>query len=130
MKRYALSLALSIGAFAASAVAADKVSVTIVNNSSFEFHNMYLSPTSTNQWGPDQLEDKVIGAGESFTLNNIPQGDFDFKLIDEDGDECIAAGVELEASETVAFNDDMLVGCQVATSEDAGADEGDEEDEA
>lgn len=126
MKRYALGLALSVGAFAATAVAADKVSVTIVNKSSFEFHNMYLSPTSTNEWGPDQLGDKVINPGESFTLNDIPKGDFDFKMTDEDGDDCIASGVALSASETVEFDDADLVGCQVATAEE----EAEEDDEA
>lgn len=117
MKRYALALAVSVGAFATTAIAADNVSITIQNNSSFEFHNVFLSPTSTNEWGPDQLEDKIIKPGESFTLNQIPKNSYDFKLIDEDEDECIASNVQIDANETVAFNDEMLVGCEKATEE-------------
>jgi hypothetical protein len=124
MKRSALFLALCVG-LSTNAFAADKVSVTIVNKSSFEFHNMYLSPTSTNEWGPDQLGDNVINPGESFTLKDIPVNAYDFKMIDEDGDDCIASGVKLNASETVEFDDADLVGCQVATAEEE--DEADDE---
>ncbi|MFM1846837.1 MAG: hypothetical protein RL417_311 [Pseudomonadota bacterium] len=124
MKRSALFLALCFG-LSTNAFAADKVSVTIVNKSSFEFHNMYLSPTSTNEWGPDQLGDNVINPGESFTLNDIPVNAYDFKMIDEDGDDCIASDVKLNASETVEFDDADLVGCQVATAEEE--DEADDE---
>src|SRR5262245_15429731 len=118
-------LALSIVP-ALSSVQASDVKVKLINNSNFEIHEMYLSPTKTNEWGPDQLRDHVIAKNASFELQGIPVGKYDLKLVDEDGDECVVAAVKMAADEDVEINDALLVGCQAATAE---ADEGDDDDE-
>jgi hypothetical protein len=65
----------------------------INNKSDWDIHHMYLSPEDKDTWGPDQLGDKVIASGESFTLKNIPCGEYDIKIVDDDGDDCIIQGV-------------------------------------
>ena len=62
----------------------------VVNNSDWDIHELYLSPTHKDSWGPDQLGDKVIRrGGGSFTLHSIPCGHYDVKVVDEDGDACV-----------------------------------------
>ena len=65
----------------------------INNKSSFDIYHLFLSPEDKDTWGPDQLGEKVIHSGESYTLNDIPCGEYDIKLVDEDGDACIVEGI-------------------------------------
>jgi hypothetical protein len=65
----------------------------INNKSDWSIYHMYLSPENKDTWGPDQLGDDVIESGESFTLKNIPCGEYDIKVVDEDGDACIIEGI-------------------------------------
>jgi hypothetical protein len=65
----------------------------INNKSDWDIHHLYLSPEDKDTWGPDQLGEKVIASGESFTLKNIPCGEYDIKVVDNDGDECVIEGV-------------------------------------
>lgn len=65
----------------------------INNKTSFDIYHMFLSPEDKDTWGPDQLGEKVIHSGESFTLNDIPCGEYDIKIVDEDGDACIVEGI-------------------------------------
>jgi hypothetical protein len=65
----------------------------INNKSDWDIHHLYLSPEDKDTWGPDQLGEKVIASGESFTLKNIPCGEYDIKIVDDDGDDCIIEGV-------------------------------------
>lgn len=112
--RYIALLAL-VGAGSAAAGSYDSV-VTIKNNSSWDIHQLYLSSTEDESWGPDQLGEQVIGGGESFKLHGIPCDDYDVKLVDEDGDECVVGGVSLCAdSDAWAIDDDDLLSCQAAT---------------
>jgi hypothetical protein len=114
-----IALALVVSAVSADAFAADGVSVKFKNKSSLTITNLYLSPTNQSQWGDDQLgdgESDTIEPGSEFTLNNIPASVYDIKLVDEDGDDCVAGGIKLNASETVTLTDELLVGCQVASA--------------
>jgi hypothetical protein len=62
----------------------------VVNNSDYDIHQLFLSPTHKDSWGPDQLGDKVIEhSGGSFTLHGIPCAHYDIKVVDEDGDACV-----------------------------------------
>jgi hypothetical protein len=67
----------------------------INNKSDWAIHRMYLSPEDKETWGPDQLGDNVIESGESFTLKNIPCGEYDIKVVDEDGDACVIRGIAM-----------------------------------
>ena len=65
----------------------------INNRSSFDIYHMYLSPEDKDTWGPDQLGENVIKSGSSFTLNDIPCGEYDIKIVDEDGDVCVVGPI-------------------------------------
>jgi hypothetical protein len=101
-------------------------SINFQNLSDWAIHELYLSPSKAEKWGPDQLTDKVINNGESFELSGIPVGKYDLKIVDEEGDECVVAGVKIADSETVVINNEILVGCQKATAESAEDEETEE----
>lgn len=114
--KYAILLVL-IWAGSVSAGKYDSV-VTIQNDSSWDIHEMYLSSTEDEKWGPDQLGEHVIAGEESFKLHGIPCDDYDVKLVDEDGDECVVEGVSLCAdSDAWVIDDEDLLTCQVLTEE-------------
>jgi hypothetical protein len=63
-------------------------SITIVNNSAREIKHVYLSSTSQDNWGPDQLNNSVISTGGSFQLSNVSCSAADIKVIAENEDGC------------------------------------------
>lgn len=102
---------------------AENVNVTFKNSSDWTIDELYLSPSKQAEWGPDQLADKVIKPGESFTLNGVPGGRaMDLKLVDEDGDECVVGKEKLTANTTYNITSQELLACQ----DDTG--DGDDED--
>ena len=90
IKQLAL-FALVIGVVGAlpllSAAYAPSTTVTIVNNTSTEIRHVYLSATTDNNWGPDQLNSTSIAIGGSRALG-LSCGSADIKVIAEDEDGC------------------------------------------
>ncbi|MDT5061237.1 MAG: hypothetical protein QOH63_1696 [Acidobacteriota bacterium] len=71
-----------------------KAQFMIVNQSDWDIHGLFLSPTHKDTWGPDQLGDEIIKhGGGSFTIHSIPCGHYDIKVVDEDGDACVIEDV-------------------------------------
>lgn len=95
------------------------LSLEIVNESEWDVHELYFSESDEEAWGPDQLDDEVIESGSSFTLSKIPIGIYDMKIVDEDGDSCEVSEVDFDASERFVLTDEILLGCQIATAEEA-----------
>ena len=47
-----------------------RAQITIVNNTGFPIWFVYISPFTSDEWGPDLLDDdQIIDDGESVTLN-------------------------------------------------------------
>ncbi len=114
---FGAAIAMAIGPVVVRAGAYDSV-VKVVNQSLWDIHHLYLSSTSDNEWGPDQLGDEVISSGDSFQLHGIPCDDYDVKIVDEDGDSCIVGGVTLCADNNAwTITDEDLLACQVVTEE-------------
>jgi hypothetical protein len=88
--------------------------VTVLNQSDWEIHYLYLSPTDENDWGPDQLSSEVIDTNDSFVLTDIPCDTYDVRIVDEDDDECIVRKVKLcgDSERWVITSRDLLA-CQV-----------------
>ena len=63
-------IAMAIGPVVVRAGAYDSV-VKVVNKSLWDIHELYLSSTSQEDWGPDQLGDEVVASGDSFQLHGI-----------------------------------------------------------
>lgn len=118
------SIAVLAGAVCAVAllipmtVQAQKSNVVIKNKSDWEIHQFFLSPVDTDDWGPDQLGDKVIATGGTFTLTGVPCDSYDVMLVDEDEDQCIVPGVDIcgDSQGWVISNDDLLA-CQEESGE-------------
>jgi len=91
----------------------DTASATLINDSSFDIYALFISPTHSNRWGPDQLGDEVLETGYSFTVSGLPCGDYDIKLVDEDRDVCVVEGVYLCGAEGESvLTDEELLDCQ------------------
>jgi hypothetical protein len=104
-----------------AAHAGTKADVTVHNNSAFAIHNFFMSPSDQNHWGPDQLGDDVIGKGAKFTLSQIPCGNYDVKLVDEDGDECVIGDVDIcGGADNWTIGDDDLLDCEGYGDDDGG----------
>ncbi len=102
-------------AVSATALAGDTdADVTIVNNSDWAIYQLFLSPTSENEWGPDQLGDAIIPPnGGTFLLHSIPCTVYDVKVVDEDGDTCVIGQVPLCAeSHRVTITNGSLLRCE------------------
>lgn len=98
MKRLAVIFAVAIAMLATSSpVLAAKKSATIkvINQSKWDIHHLYLSSSDDQHWGPDQLGEDVLTKGDSITLTGIDCDDYDIKVVDEDGDECVIEQVSL-----------------------------------
>jgi hypothetical protein len=114
----ALIAALGLASGVAHAGAYDSA-VTIRNDSLWAINQIYLSAVDVAEWGPDQLGRHVVGTGESFKLTGIPCDDYDVKLVDEDGDECVVGDVALcgDKNDTWVITDEDLLTCQVLTED-------------
>jgi hypothetical protein len=119
------SIAVLAGAVCAAALLlpmaaqAQKSNVVIKNKSDWAIAQLFLSPVDTEEWGPDQLQEQVIGTGETFTLQGVPCDSYDVMLVDEDADECIVPGVDICGDDAgwVISNDDLLA-CQAGGEEE------------
>lgn len=92
--------------------------VRVTNSSAWSIQYLYMSPTSDNNWGSDQLGNATIPAnGGTFTLNSVPCDHFDIKLVDEDSDVCVIHDVEFCGGGSWTIESDALLACQAAQSE-------------
>lgn len=116
MKRAAVCLAGALAfacMFPGDAAAAKKSDVSVTNSSEWAIHHFFLSPIDEEEWGPDQLGDHVIENGGTFTLTGVPCDSYDVKLVDEDGDECVVAEVDICGSDDAwEITDEDLLECE------------------
>jgi hypothetical protein len=93
--------------------AARRADVKIINQSKWEIHHIYLSSSSDESWGEDQLEDEILAKGEYLQLSNIPCDLYDIKVVDEDGDECVIEEADLcRDSSYWKITDKALLECE------------------
>lgn len=104
---------------ASAAWAGKRDSVVLIRNqSAWDIHQLYLSPTEDDDWGPDQLGEHIIPSGSTFKLYKIPCNQYDVRLVDEDGDPCVVGGVTLCGKDDAwVISDDDLLACQAATQD-------------
>lgn len=76
-------------------------SIEITNESGIDVWYVYISPSKADDWGEDWLDDVIIPDGETHTIFGIPEGVYDVRAMDEDGDEIeVFWSVELEGDMT------------------------------
>ncbi|NVK03186.1 MAG: hypothetical protein HWD92_00125 [Flavobacteriia bacterium] len=84
--------------------------ITFVNNSLWDIYNLYASLSSDTDWGSDRLGSTILNSGEEFSLT-LPAGEYDFKFIDEDGDECKRFEAQLYENRTIEISTDGWLEC-------------------
>jgi len=60
------------------------VSLEITNNSSTPIATLYISPSEETSWGDDWLKGSTIEAGATYTVSDIPHGQYDIQAADAD----------------------------------------------
>ena len=112
MRKLAL-VAFAFVVCAAPSFAQDRSSVKVINQSKWDIHHMFVSPSEQEDWGVDQLEDNIIEAGGgTFMLNRIPCDVYDIKVVDEDGDECILEAVDICENSFWKITTKELLACE------------------
>lgn len=61
------------------------VSLDIKNTGSTDICEVYIAQIEDSTWGKDQLDTKKILPDETFTLTDIPEGQYDMQALDCDG---------------------------------------------
>ena len=110
--------ALVFGAGAVSAGTLDS-SVNIKNNSSWEIHQVYVSPIDKTDWGDNLLKGNVVESkGGSVEIFKIACDTYDVRLVDEDGAMCIVPDISLCAEKDAwVVEDEDLLACQADSAE-------------
>ena len=68
---------------------------------------LYLAPSGTTEWGPDQCANDKDGAVESderLRLAGVTAGHYAVKLVDASGRSCVLPDVTLSAGKAYAFS--------------------------
>ena len=106
---------LSVAMLAAACTTANAAELVIENESAWDIHRIYISSSDQDEWGPDQLEEDILGSGDTLSLSGVDCDTYDFKLVDEDDDVCEVHGVEICGDETMTISNDALLKCQSNT---------------
>jgi len=107
---------LLLGAIAVTPVRANaqgsRYVLTVRNLTRFQIDRLYLSPSDDENWGPDQLGRRVIGAYSDFSLTNVRPGEYDIKVVDDDGDGCVIRRVSFFESKIWTLTNANLLRCE------------------
>ena len=94
-------------AFAASAAWAAAQDFTLHNHTGHVIVTLNVSPTTSNQWGPDILGVDVLGDGESAEVSFDRDEDqcvWDIRVTYDDGDVNDERGINLCETTDITFN--------------------------
>jgi hypothetical protein len=94
VRRFLLPLALAAFMAARPAPACD-TTVQVANASGLQVDQIYFSPSSQEEWGPDRLGAQVLPAGSSVVYRPERGGRFDFKVVWSGGREAEIRGVDV-----------------------------------
>ena len=111
MKKVILTgILLTLAAFALSAQ--NLPSIRIVNNTGYSIYSLYVSPSDSDLWGDDLLEEDILENGQTFTYR-LPKplnekNVYDIGAEDEDGDVYFKWKVTINNNARIIFTaDDM-----------------------
>jgi len=106
-----LTVVCAFGMLTTRSGAAPTVTITVVNNSSWEIRHLYLSPANNDNWGPDQLNNSSISPGATRELN-VSWDQSTVKLVGEDQDGCfLTTTVETSGSPTWTITSQSARNC-------------------
>ena len=70
-------------------------SISVENDSNYNINHIFLTPAHAAHWGPDQLGNEILEPTHTITLAGLECENYDLKLIDHEGDECVVEDVNL-----------------------------------
>jgi hypothetical protein len=107
-----LRVSLAAVAVIVSVATASAHELIVVNGSQYAIHKLYVALSKSKKWGSDQLGNHSIEPKERFTLRNIPDGTYDFKIVDEDDDSCVASGINFNQDKEWTLTDEIIENCE------------------
>jgi hypothetical protein len=91
----------------------DSASVRVVNESSNTIMYLYISPTSEREWGQDRLGSSTIASGASFTVPNLPCGNYDIRVVDQQQTNCEMRNTRLCGDNaSIRITDEQMRNCR------------------
>lgn len=105
--RYGVPTILGIGWMAISTAAWSADRLQFWNLTGTTINKLYLAPSGTTQWGPDQCandRDGTVEHDERLKLNGVAAGHYAVKLTDVNGRTCMLKDVTLVAGTKYAFS--------------------------
>lgn len=111
--RRAISWGLAITLCLLAAVTATRAgrpptsSIAVTNSSTLEIRHLYLSSTTQDNWGPDQLDGSTIAPNGAFTIGSVSCDGGSIKVIAEDQNGCFfykTVDCSSDATWTIASN--------------------------
>ncbi|MGE0396834.1 MAG: hypothetical protein AB7T06_08965 [Kofleriaceae bacterium] len=115
MNRLVLASILALGGLGACTDDGSDLdsTLTIENESSYAFAEIYLSPEDAASWGNDLLGADILAPGEVLELSGITCDVYDIRIVDDEGDDCVLASVDLCLDDAVwSIDDAELAACQ------------------
>lgn len=102
------SAAFFTAVLSASPLLAEDLTLDLVNRSSVDLHELYVSAHGANAWGEDILTSDVLKPGETGQVTIADGKDvcnFDLRFITKDGNAIERQGVDLCKMSSLRFND-------------------------
>jgi len=88
---------------------AQTVEFTVINNSSYDLHYFFTTPSTEENWGEDLLGDSgILEAGYQATAtigDGSDQCEYDFKFVMDNGAELIEPGIDICQLNSYTIND-------------------------
>ena len=104
---------LSLVCISGCIISDSRSSFTIWNDSNYVIEEIYLSPSESNNWGPDLLGADVLFPDEEITIDFIECGYYDVLVVDEYAAECTLDGINLCFDDKVwRITDATLATCE------------------
>ena len=103
-------LALAATAVALAAISTGGWAATKMkfwNSTANTITELYLAPTGTDQWGPNQClndDNKSVEADERLLLTDVTPGQYDVKLVDDKGRHCTLHNITVKGGTAYAFS--------------------------
>lgn len=80
---------------------------TLTNDTGLAIHHLFVSPSKSDQWGPDILGVDVLEDGADAEITFAPTAKaavWDLKIVDEEGDAIVWAGLRLTEISSVTLH--------------------------
>ncbi|MBK7073514.1 MAG: hypothetical protein IPH44_14545 [Myxococcales bacterium] len=87
-------------------------SLTIRNGSSYEIHELHLSPADATSWGDDLLAGDPLLPGEGGTAPVFDCAQYDVRMVDDENVECVIQDLDLcFQDQDWTLSDELLTVC-------------------